>query len=120
MKIKCPKCNHEFETLENSAVILKKPKKEVAHIGALFMSAQQPQEIIGSKVDDVTYGIRCGYKDIFKSIDKHKGATWTELKSESKVSTATLAKRLHEGKNIGLIDEDIRKSTGKKIYKLRQ
>jgi len=126
LKVKCPKCKHEFDTIENPAPVITAtithPNKRTGKVAAMFMSIQEPREVMGSKVNDLTYGvkIRSGYKDIFKSIDKHKGATWTEMKSESKVSTATLAKRLHEGKADGLLDEDIRKSTGKKIYKLRQ
>ena len=113
MKIKCPKCNHEFETIENPSPVLRKPLVKAKRLGTVAMLSQPVY-------DDMTYGVKSGYKDIINTIDKHKGATWTELKNETTVSTATLAKRLHEGKRDGIIDEDIRKSTGKKVYKLRQ
>ena len=122
MRVKCPKCKHEFDTIKNPVLVLKEQHDRTQNVAAMFMSIQEPERVIGSMANDLTYGlkIKSGYEDIFKSINKHKGATWTELKTESNVSTATLAKRLHEGKADGLIDEDIRKNTGKKIYKLRQ
>ena len=59
-----------------------------------------------------------GFDNIETTINKYGGATWTELEKESKVSTATLTKRLKEGKQVGLIGEEIRKKNGKKVYTL--
>jgi predicted transcriptional regulator len=67
----------------------------------------------------ITYGVKKGYKEMFETIDKHKGATWTELKKASHVSTRTLAKRIKEAKEHGYIEEDIRKPNGKKVYKAK-
>jgi hypothetical protein len=77
--------------------------------------------------DDSTYHKRIGtlasfqkkgFNAIEKTINKYGGATWSELEKESKVSTATLTKRLKEGKQLGLIGEEIRRTNGKKVYTL--
>ncbi len=69
-----------------------------------------------------------GFKEILDTIDKYGGeATWSDIannvqkqkSSKGKVmsmSTATITRRLKEGKEIGLIGETLRASNGKKVY----
>lgn len=67
----------------------------------------------------LSFTMKRGYKEMFNAMDTHGGATWKELENETGVSSATLSKRLKEGKAIGLIGEDIRHPNGKKIYTKR-
>lgn len=115
MKVKCPKCKHEFEGVENPAPILDIPpkQKEIGAVSAHFVSTQS-----------VAPGMKKGYEDIIQIIKENRGATWSELERKlcqkgPKLSTATISNRLKEGKQIGLFDEAIRKKSGRKIYKLR-
>ena len=63
----------------------------------------------------VTKGMKKGYDEIFTAINKSDGmATWSDLESESSVSTATLAKRLKEGKESNIIGEGLK--NGRKVY----
>lgn len=67
----------------------------------------------------LSFTMKRGYKEMFNAMDTHGGATWKELENETDISSATLSKRLKEGKAIGLIGEDIRHPNGKKIYTKR-
>lgn len=119
MRTKCPKCKYEFDVVKSSILVPKEPKEKTTTLTALFVSAQK-QNTLDSTIDYVTYGMKKGYDDIFKSINKHKGATWTELKSETSISTATLARRLHEGKKDGIIGTNRKGTTKRKIYMFRE
>ena len=59
-----------------------------------------------------------GLKDVLMSVGNGKtwSEIWAEIRPKSKMSTATLSKRLKNGKDMGLISVDYR--NGKKVYKL--
>ena len=138
MKIKCPNCKHVFESLEHPEPIITKgvsvhkflssnnePQKLQSHIyGTSLKSIGVGLSSVGSINKSSLYTsnplptdtMKKGYKEIFNIIDKYHGATWKELENESNLSTATLSKRLREGKQAGIIDEELRKPEGKKVY----
>lgn len=63
-----------------------------------------------------------GFNEVIQAIEKQGGqATWGEIEknlSSSKISTATISKRLKDGKEVGLFKERLRKANGKKVYSL--
>lgn len=116
IKVKCPKCKHEFEAIEHPASVLKKPPvvKQVAVYAACLQS-------IGSTTPKPVYGImKKGYNEIIETIDKKDGATWSEIKNNSSLSKATLAQRLKEARDTGLVEYGIRQGNGKRVYKLKK
>lgn len=70
----------------------------------------------------MTKGIKKGYNEIAQSINKHEGATWSEIEDDLKgsgISTATISTRLKEGRKDDIIGLDIRQKNGKRIYKMK-
>ena len=140
MKVKCPHCGGIFESLEHPEPVIKKEvygadysssdhKLRKLKSNITYSMAPKNIGVSLSSVDDTisqqsafsnrslpTDTMKKGYKEIFDTIDNHQGATWTELKMGTNLSTATLSKRLREGKQAGIIDEDLRKPEGKKVY----
>lgn len=128
MKVKCPKCQHVFEAIENPAPVLAVPPSiPERQLGASFSSISS-NHVIGSVRSPSSMpnrniplpSMKKGYKEIIDTIEKYQGATWKELVDETHLSTKTLSKRLKEGKETGLFDLDIRKQTGKRIYKCNE
>jgi len=139
MKIKCPHCGNVFESLEHPQPVI---GSESEVYGANFSSSNHEVKKLHSNITygatskGIGVGLssvgtisqpslntnkplptgvmKKGYKEIFKTIDKHHGATWTELEDETKLSTRTLSKRLQEGKKVGMISKE--KLEGRKVY----
>ncbi len=61
---------------------------------------------------------RKGWKSVLNTLESNpQGLTWTELYNQTGLNPVTLTRRLKEGKEIGVIKEDLRQN-GKKVYKL--
>jgi hypothetical protein len=138
MKVKCPCCHNTFEAIEHPAPIITKGVRIHSYASSNREPRNLQSQIYGATLKKIGVGLssvssvsqssidtnkplptgtmKKGYKEIFETIDNHQGATWTELKMETNLSTATLSKRLTEGKQAGIIDEEIRKPEGKKVY----
>lgn len=57
-----------------------------------------------------------GSNEILGAIKKYDGATWKQLEEDTRLSTATISKRLKEGKRLGIIREELK--DGKKVYRV--
>jgi len=133
IKIKCPKCHHIFESIENPAPMLTvSPEQSERLMGSSFSSMSSPI-IEHHSVNPMSPPVsprstrslpvktmKKGYEEIMQSIKHRRGSTWTELKKDTDLSTKTLSNRLKEGRSVGLFSIDIRKQDGKKVYTCRK
>lgn len=132
MKVKCPKCNHVFDSIENPQPIEMRPVTTLTsacynvdvepsdlHISS-YNTEESPTSLSFSdkitSYQTFTHAQKKGSDEILHSIKNHDGATWGQLEIDTRLSTATISKRLKEGKKLGIIKEDLKE--GKKVYRI--
>lgn len=125
IKVKCPKCGYEFEEIENPAPVIPSRIERIERservIGASFLaSPTRTASFVSTTKPQVYQMMKKGYNEIIETIEKENGATWTELKDATKLSKSTLSQRLKEAKSLGVIEHDIRKKSGNRIYKMKK
>jgi hypothetical protein len=94
--------------------------------GISFGSMQSSRPIYRGAADYnfMTKGMKKGFAEVSQAIEKHGGeATWSEIEGglkQTTLSTSTISSRLKEGRDIGLFSQDVRKTNGKKVYKIQE
>jgi hypothetical protein len=120
MKVKCPCCSHVFDSIEHPEPVIGKESQQCQpqqykYKSISYATSSVGEDIMGSSCIGATMSqpvtqphlpvgaMKKGYGEILKILDKSGGATWKTLETKTNLSTATLSKRLKEGKKAGII-----------------